>query len=139
MNCYVGSRLGMGTYDNYTPYYSSSPPYNLYVMYYTKDTEIRRPSDIFVLIDEDERSINDGYFVSDVPDPGTGKVTFGWRDIPAISSYRHNYAYGLNFADGHSENWRLLDPSSRSVDHTVFSQPGNKDSARLGRAASELK
>ena len=139
MNCYIGSRAGMGTYDNYTPFYSSSSPYNLYVMYYSKDIEIRRPSNIFVLIDEDEKSINDGYFVSDMPDPATGKVTFGWRDVPAIEQYRHNFSYGLNFADGHSENWRLLDPTSRQVNHTVYSQPGNRDSARLGAAASDLK
>ena len=77
----------------------------------------------------DDRSINDGFFV---PDPD-GEI---WYDFPAISATRHNYSYGLNFADGHSELWKLRDPKSRLVDQNRVSQPGNTDLKRLGEASS---
>jgi prepilin-type processing-associated H-X9-DG protein len=60
----------------------------------------------YVLIDENEHSINDSFFVSDplevfVTYAGTGY----WEDIPSV---RHGNSSGLSFADGHSEirKWR---------------------------------
>ena len=100
-----------------------------WVQYFGKITDIRRPSLTWVLLDEDDRSINDGFFV---PDPD-GEI---WYDFPAISATRHNYSYGLNFADGHSELWKLRDPKSRLVDQNRVSQPGNTDLKRLGEASS---
>ena len=97
--------------------------------YFAKSTDIQRPSNAWVLLDEDERSINDGFFVPD-PDGDT------WYDFPAISPYRHNFSYGLNFADGHSELWKLRDPKTRLVDQNRISQPGNADLLRLGEASS---
>ena len=69
-----------------------------FVMFYAKDSEIPRPSQLFVLLDEDERSIGDGFYVTD-PD---GRV---WMDFPSISKHRHAFSFALNFADGHSEAW----------------------------------
>jgi prepilin-type N-terminal cleavage/methylation domain-containing protein/prepilin-type processing-associated H-X9-DG protein len=64
------------------------------------------PSKTFVLLDEREDSINDGYFVVDMagyPDrPGSWKIV----DYPA--SY-HNRAGGFSFADGHSEIRKFVD------------------------------
>ena len=60
---------------------------------YRKQTNIRKPSDTWVLIDENPNSINDGWFV--VRPTGTA-----WVDVPA--SY-HNGSGGLSFADGHAE------------------------------------
>ena len=57
--------------------------------------DIPLPSQLWVLLDQDERSIDDGFFITD-PD---GRL---WEDFPVISSARHNYTFGLNFADGHS-------------------------------------
>jgi prepilin-type N-terminal cleavage/methylation domain-containing protein/prepilin-type processing-associated H-X9-DG protein len=57
------------------------------------------PSMTFVLIEEREDSINDGYWVTEMigyPDPNSTKIV----DYPA--SY-HNKAAGLSFADGHAE------------------------------------
>jgi prepilin-type processing-associated H-X9-DG protein len=56
------------------------------------------PSKCWVLLDENDKSINDGWFVVAV----TGAI---WVDIPG--SY-HNKAGGLSFADGHAEikKWR---------------------------------
>jgi prepilin-type N-terminal cleavage/methylation domain-containing protein/prepilin-type processing-associated H-X9-DG protein len=63
------------------------------------------PSQTFVLVDEREDSINDGFFVVDMtgyPDqPGQ------WQRVDYPASY-HNRAAGLSFADGHAEihRWR---------------------------------
>jgi prepilin-type N-terminal cleavage/methylation domain-containing protein len=53
----------------------------------------------YVLIDENENTINDSFFVSDPT-----KVNW-WQDAPAT---RHGAAGGLSYADGHSEikKWR---------------------------------
>ncbi len=70
------------------------------------------PSQTFVLLDEREDSINDGYFVVDMAGwPGNGsqhKIV----DYPA--SY-HNGAGGFSFADGHSEIHKFVDPRTMPV------------------------
>jgi prepilin-type N-terminal cleavage/methylation domain-containing protein len=55
------------------------------------------PAKTWVLIDEREESINDGFFVVTMNQRGSGAYLV---DYPA--SY-NNWAGGLNFADGHSE------------------------------------
>ena len=75
--------------------------------FFAKSSDLARPSELWVLIDEDERSINDGCFQTDP----TARI---WFDMPAISAYRHGYSYPLAFADGHSEVWRLTDPQDVS-------------------------
>jgi prepilin-type N-terminal cleavage/methylation domain-containing protein len=60
--------------------------------YYTKDTQMRRPSNLWLLIDEDPHSINDGMFLCDV----SGSEFY---DCP---SRYHDKAYGWNFCDGHA-------------------------------------
>ena len=84
------------------------------------------------MLDEDERSINDGFFVTDP----TAHV---WLDFPAISAHRHGFSYGLDFADGHSEVWRLRDPRSRSINQNQTEQADNVDLQRLAAASSVLK
>jgi prepilin-type N-terminal cleavage/methylation domain-containing protein len=98
-----------------------------YVPFYTTYSEIPRPSQLWVMLDEDERGINDGFFVTDP----TGDI---WFDFPANSAHRHNYSFALNFADGHSEVWRYRDPRSRKVCQNKTEQPGNVDLARLANA-----
>jgi prepilin-type processing-associated H-X9-DG protein len=73
---------------------------------YRKLTQMLRPGPAmtFVLLDERQDSINDGYFVTEMdgyPNLATTKIV----DYPA--SY-HNKAAGFAFADGHSEirKWR---------------------------------
>jgi prepilin-type N-terminal cleavage/methylation domain-containing protein len=103
-----------------------------FVPFFSKETDVRRPSEAFVLLDEDERSINDGFFITD---PSAGV----WLDFPAISAHRHNYSYALNFADGHSEIWRYQDPRTLQVDTRQPDQAGNADLARLAQAATVPK
>jgi prepilin-type N-terminal cleavage/methylation domain-containing protein len=68
------------------------------------------PANLWILLDEREDSLNDGYFLVDMlsyPDKPQRDFLY---DVPA--SY-HNGAGGLNFADGHSEIHRWLDPRTR--------------------------
>jgi len=60
-----------------------------------------RPSNIWVAIDENPNSINDGWFLVKMAsnDP--------WRDFPATY---HGSAGSLSFADGHAEIRRWKDP-----------------------------
>jgi prepilin-type N-terminal cleavage/methylation domain-containing protein/prepilin-type processing-associated H-X9-DG protein len=83
-------------------YYTPSPENpeaagrNRYVPFIqmVKDTQIREPANIFVMLDEHPDWINDGYYLNN-PD-----VTSNWGDLPA--NY-HAGAAGFSFADGHSE------------------------------------
>jgi prepilin-type N-terminal cleavage/methylation domain-containing protein/prepilin-type processing-associated H-X9-DG protein len=65
------------------------------------------PSMTFVLLDENQDSINDGYFVVEMngyPSPANREIV----DFPAAY---HNSAGGFAFADGHSEIHRWRDPN----------------------------
>jgi len=67
------------------------------------------PSKTFVLLDEREDSINDGFWVLSMdgyPDPQKTQVI----DFPAAY---HGEAGGLSFADGHSEIRRWVDARTR--------------------------
>ncbi len=73
---------------------------------FTTLSSILQPSRLFVFLDENEDSINDGWFalsMNGYPNPLTANVMVNW---PA---YYHNRAAGLAFADGHSEIRRWLD------------------------------
>jgi prepilin-type N-terminal cleavage/methylation domain-containing protein len=105
---------------------------NNYVQFFSKRTELQRPSELWVLLDEDERSINDGFFVTD-PDARV------WMDFPAISASRHNFTFGLNFADGHSEAWHHRDPRTMIVSANRTEQSGNPDLQRLAAASTVPK
>ena len=73
---------------------------------YDKLTDIRKPapSMLWVFVDEQGDSINDGWTIINVTDLNN------WLDLPA--SY-HNGACGLSFADGHAEIRKWLDASTR--------------------------
>jgi prepilin-type N-terminal cleavage/methylation domain-containing protein len=103
-----------------------------YVQFYTKESELRRPSELWVMLDEDERSINDGFFVTDP----TGGM---WYDFPAMSQHRHSFSYALSFADGHAEVWRLRDARSFTVAARETEQSGNTDLVRLANASTAQK
>jgi prepilin-type N-terminal cleavage/methylation domain-containing protein len=103
-----------------------------YVPFFAKEGDLRRPAEMWVLLDEDERSINDGFFITDP----TARV---WYDFPAISAHRHNYSYGLHFADGHSEIWRHRDTRTYEVAQTRTEQANNADLAAIARAATVKK
>ncbi len=77
-----------------------------------KMTQIPRPTEIFVFLDEHPDSIDDGYFVNRVGVAGNyygGYHNAQWTDLPA--SY-HNRAAALSFADGHSSLHRWLNQTT---------------------------
>jgi hypothetical protein len=103
-----------------------------YVLFYPKYSDISRPSETWVLLDEDERSINDGFFVTD-------PTARQWIDFPAISAHRHGFSFGLDFADGHSEIWHHGDQRTWRVALNHTDQPKNPDLERLARASTGKK
>jgi len=58
---------------------------------------IPKPSTVFVFLDENETTINDGIFAL------FRDADSGWGDAP---SDRHGQGINLSFADGHCEHWR---------------------------------
>ncbi len=73
----------------------------------TSDMTDPGPAGNWLLIDEREDSINDGFFVVDMTGYPNNAGSIMLVDYPA--SY-HNGAGGLNFADGHSEIRKWVDP-----------------------------
>lgn len=97
MNAWVGGNEGKHTWYG-------GPEWRMYLK--TSDMIDPGPSETWVLLDEREDSINDGFFVvwmPGYPNPGSTVMV----DYPA--SY-HNRAAGFAFADGHSEIHRWHDP-----------------------------
>jgi len=124
MNSFMGGRD-----SDVGPIHSSGDVYDLY---FTKVAEMLLNFDRWVLVDEDERSIDDGFFVVD-------PSAHLWINFPAISYHRHNFSFGLNFADGHSEVWRHTDQRTFAVATPETEQSGNLDLARLARASTTSK
>jgi len=120
MNCFMGAR------DPQIGPIPSTAGANL-PLFYAKGSDIPQPDQLWVVLDQDERSITEGFFVTDP----NGSI---WFDFPAMSAHRHSYSYVLNFADGHSEVWGYLDPRSYQVSVNQLEQPSNVDLARLARS-----
>ncbi|MBI4661378.1 MAG: type II secretion system protein [Verrucomicrobia bacterium] len=86
------------------------------------------PSHAFVLIDEHERSINDGWFAVDM------KGFLGLIDAPAV---RHDGRLSVSFADGHAEAWKLRDHRTLKWETLpIPNYPPNQDWARLSAAST---
>lgn len=69
-------------------------------VFFRKENQIRQPSQMFSLIDEDSTTINDSMFVVDM-----GPAN-GISDLPAT---RHGSVYQLSFADGHAQSVKWQD------------------------------
>ena len=82
---------------------------------YIKTTDFERPDEIFVTLDENPDSVNDGFFWNPPENNST------WSDLPA--SY-HNGAAGFSFADGHAEIKRWTSGLTRRGVTTVGWFPG---------------
>lgn len=128
MNAYAGSRKRYGSPWN-RPIPNTAVEYRAY---YEKSSDIPRPSQMWIFIEEDERTISDGFFTFD-PE---GKLYL--KRLPAASAQRHNFGFSLNFADGRSEIWRLSAPTAKMLS-SGNSQPSgavNKDFEKLGQATA---
>ncbi|MGA2685072.1 MAG: prepilin-type N-terminal cleavage/methylation domain-containing protein [Verrucomicrobiota bacterium] len=97
---------------------------------FLKDTSVKAPSRTWYLIDEHEKSINDGFFWVDMTS------TRPFADFPAT---RHNRGYGLSFVDGHSEIYYFIDGRSKWPVPGNVNVPPNPDFSKLQRVTTVLK
>ena len=124
-----GDRSGRVRTYSINSYLNGFGPWNdtNYVTFRWLDS-IRNPTDTFVVLDEREDSINDGYFAMDLPAlEKTGK--YAVVDYPA--SY-HGGSGMLSFADGHAERHRWVEsttkpPLLRGRNHPLGSKPTTSD------------
>lgn len=99
-----------------------------------KMSDMTRPADIFIFLDEHENSINDSHYT-----PFSNLKAYtgqDWLDTPAG---RHGNATGFVFADGHSEIHKWIDSDIQKVTYsangspnwtpTIVGKPGPKDHA----------
>jgi len=106
MNAMVGD-AGEFTTDGFN---TNNPAYQQFFAF----TEIPRPSDIFVFIEEHPDSLRDGYFLNNA-------ATYQWTDLPA--SY-HSGGANLVYADGHAEYQRWKVGSTRVPPQPLAFDPG---------------
>jgi hypothetical protein len=100
-----------------------------YVPFFSSLSGVPDSSKLFVLIDEDERSISGGSFVTDPQ----ARV---WYSFPAVSAYRHSYSSSVIFADGHGQVWHFRDPRTAQVNQCGTDQLNNPDLATVAGAAT---
>jgi prepilin-type N-terminal cleavage/methylation domain-containing protein len=114
MNCWIGSRY---MNNNYGP--------NSYRTF-LKESELTAPAPagLWIMMDESELSIDDAWYL----------VTMG-TDTRQDSNFgsRHSRGYTLNFADGHSELYKLRDPGTQAGKQLSFT---NLDVVRLRRVTT---
>jgi prepilin-type N-terminal cleavage/methylation domain-containing protein/prepilin-type processing-associated H-X9-DG protein len=107
---------------------SASPGYRVFKK--TSDLTVPGPSKTWVLMDEREDSIDDGYFAVNMTGYPDQPRNITWVNYPA--SY-HGNAAGLTFADGHAEirRWRDFRTMPRLVPGKFLplnvSSPNNDD------------
>ena len=101
------------------------------LLIYRKESDITRPgpANLWVFIDENPISINDGSFISDPNLPN-------WVDYPATY---HNKAGGLAFADGHAEIHRWRDPNVLNFNSSSGGQNSSNPESPLSADLSFLQ
>jgi prepilin-type N-terminal cleavage/methylation domain-containing protein len=94
MNGWIGSRY-METYPRTNGFRT-----------FVRDSELSAagPSKLWVIIDEHEASIDDAWFLVTMDDS---------RPFASFPATRHEGSYGLNFADGHTEFYKLREPGAK--------------------------
>ncbi|HLX73046.1 MAG TPA: type II secretion system protein [Verrucomicrobiae bacterium] len=103
------------------PQYFSNLPQGAFVGLATRYSEISSPSTVFVFLDENASTINDGLFV-------IFRDFDNWQDAP---SDRHSQGMNLSFADGHCEHWTWRAPKRMQGPEPVESAEDLEDLRRL--------
>jgi prepilin-type N-terminal cleavage/methylation domain-containing protein/prepilin-type processing-associated H-X9-DG protein len=141
VNCFMGG-------DDGSAAFSGLLAANAKFQTFRKLTGVPTPDSLFVFLDENEDSINNGWFgmvMAGIPYAGNAANPgqYEFLDFPA---YYHNNAAGMSFADGHSEIqiWhdRRTMPPVRDVTLVNLSgtpSPGNLDVEWIGVHASVPK
>lgn len=80
------------------------------VKFFTKLSNINQPSpvDAFVFVDENDDSIDDGFYAVRASVPNAGY----WQNTPAS---RHGNAGQVSFADGHAEYWHWKEGTTQKL------------------------
>ncbi len=86
---------------------------------FLKTTEVPRPVNTWLFLDEHPDSINDGFFDND-------PTQSAWADIPASL---HGGGCGFSFADGHAEMRQWLSATSRFPVQYYYPNPPTFDAA----------
>jgi len=141
VNCFMGGEDGSAAFAGLLAG-------NAKFQTYKKLTSILTPDNLYVFLDENEDSINNGWFGVDMAGIACGGIAaspnqYAFLDFPA---YYHNNAAGFSFADGHSEIQKWEDgrtmPPVRDVTLVNFNgtpSAGNQDIVWLGTHASVSK
>jgi prepilin-type N-terminal cleavage/methylation domain-containing protein/prepilin-type processing-associated H-X9-DG protein len=97
--------------------YSGYPDTRNYISA-TKESHIKRPSAVWVAIDEHPDSVNDSVFAFK---PGRAPNVYTWQDLPGSF---HNGAGSLSFADGHSEikKWQETSGTASTVRPVTYNE-----------------
>ena len=105
--------MSMNGYINGSPDYAYSTGFTVY----RKEPQLGHPgpANLWLFIDENPSSINDGFFINNPSNAGNPPVGNTWVDCPA--SY-HNGACGISFCDGHAIIKKWLDPTVLNWNHT---------------------
>lgn len=126
--CPTGIRGEVNTYaivDSMNGAMSSIP--GVSKLYYKKKTQIKRPGERVVYVDEGKTSTQSWtiHYLQEA-----------WWDNPPV---RHGAGTNFSFADGHAEYWKWEDPRTlkyaRGESGLQAAQADNKDIQRLQRAA----
>jgi len=106
MNCWMGSR--------YMETRAQANPFRTFV----RESELAAagPARLWLVIDEHEVSIDGSWFLVTMDDS---------RPFASLPATRHQRGYGLAFADGHAEVYRLRDPSTPPIPGSF--SPKNSD------------
>jgi prepilin-type N-terminal cleavage/methylation domain-containing protein len=105
--CSFGDPAGDSNF--FTPDEDSTLSY----VFFRKESQIARPSQIWDLIDEDASTINDSMFAVDM---GEVNAIPELNFVPDQPATRHGKVYELNFNDGHVETTLWLAPVSDWAD-----------------------
>lgn len=110
MNGWIGSR------------YMDAKPRASSFRTFVRDSELSAagPATIWVIADEHEASIDDGWFLVTMDDS---------QPFASFPATRHERSYGLTFGDGHAEFYKLRDPKTQLPSSET--SPANLDWQRL--------
>jgi len=96
----------------------------------TSDIDRPPPTQCMVFIDENNYTIDDGYFAIPV-----GTDTAKWQNSPAA---RHNNGGVLSFADGHAELWRWIEPTTQFIKQLDYYSPKRSADRDLRRLSDTI-
>jgi prepilin-type N-terminal cleavage/methylation domain-containing protein/prepilin-type processing-associated H-X9-DG protein len=115
MNSWIGSRSMENSFPSY-----AARTYRTFV----RESELatRGPNDLWLIVDEHEATIDDGWFLVTMDDS---------QPFASAPATRHSHGYGLAFVDGHAQGYKLRDSSSWAPFNQRVILPTNTDWIKL--------